>query len=181
MTPNGSRGRRLPQARGKSMLSLRVGPIMKLANALYFSDATVKVFDTMLSVKVACKEPKVLAEGSPTSDVTGIITFSGDLVGAMLVTFPTATAKAVVKRFASREAGVRDPDFLDAVGELANIIAGQAKNRYDDTNAMISIPSVVCGQDHYVNRRKQCPWVVIGADCELGKFIVAVSIQEKKQ
>lgn len=152
---------------------------MKLANATHFADAVVKVFTTMVGVEVECSPPKVFSEGSPTADVTGIVTFAGDLVGAMILTFPTDVIKALVKRFADMEAGTRDPDFLDAVGELANMVAGQAKSRFADSESMISIPTVVCGSAHHVNRQKCAPWVVIPIACEDGKFVVAMSIQEK--
>ncbi len=153
---------------------------MKLANTVHFAESAVKVFGTMVEQKVTFGDPKVLSEGSPTSDITGIITFSGDLVGSMLLTFPTDVAKKAVMAFAGIEGELHDPDFLDAVGELANMVAGQAKSRYDDYDASISIPTTVCGPQHHVNRQKSAPWVVLGGDCDAGKFLLAMSIIEKK-
>jgi len=135
----------------------------------------------MVGVNVECSQPKVLSEGSPTADVTGIVTFAGDLVGAMILTFPADVSAKIVKRFADLDAETYDPDFLDAVGELANMVAGQAKSRFTDCEAIISIPTVVCGPAHHVNRRKLAPWVVVPASCEDGTFLVAVSIQEAKR
>jgi len=159
--------------------SNRMDEIMKLTHAANFADAMSKVFRTMVGVDLECSPAKVLSEGSPTADVTGIVTFAGDLVGAMVLTFPTEVVRKLVKRFAELDADIRDPDLLDAVGELANMVAGQAKSRFEDCDAMISIPTVVCGPTHYVNRQKRAPWVVIPASCEDGKFVVAMSIQEK--
>ena len=59
------------------------------------------------------------------------------------------------------------------------MVAGQAKSRFDDYRAYISIPSVVCGKCHFVKGQKDVPWVVIGTDCEHGKFLLAISLQEK--
>ncbi|MFW6154555.1 MAG: chemotaxis protein CheX [Planctomycetota bacterium] len=153
---------------------------MKLADAVHFADAVGKVFDTMVGLEVQTDAPKVLSEGSPTADVTGIVTFAGDLVGAMILTFPTAVIRDLVKRFADLDCDVKDPDFLDAVGELANMVAGQAKSRFEGYDAMISVPTVVCGPAHHVNRHKSAPWVVVPASCEAGRFVVAMSLQGKK-
>lgn len=164
----------------ESNLVSLVSSVMKVTNAVYFAESVAKVFDTMVKMKATCGQPKVLSDGSPTADVTGIITFSGDLVGAMILTFPVDVAKAVVDKFAGIQGDVHDPELMDAIGELANMVAGQAKSRYQNYDAMISIPTVVCGQSHHVNRRKSAPWVVLGAECEAGKFVVAMSLQEKK-
>lgn len=153
---------------------------MKLANAVFFEDSVRNVFSTMLHVPVTCGPPRVLSEGSPTSDVTGIITFGGDVVGAMVLSFPAETARKSVKALAGvDEPDIHAPVFLDAIGELANMVAGGAKARYVGYESSISIPTVVCGPAHHVNRQQRAPWVVVGCECPLGNFIVAMSLVEK--
>ena len=39
-------------------------------------------------------------------------------------------------------------DVLDAVGELTNIIAGQAKAQLEQYDLRVSLPNVVTGDDH---------------------------------
>lgn len=153
---------------------------MKLANATFFSDSVQNVFKTVLGKPVTCAPPKVLSEGSPTLDITGIITFGGDIIGASVLSFPEATAKGVVKDFAMIEGEIQSPEFLDAIGELANMFAGGAKARYEMLNAMISVPTVVCGKSHHVNRQQNAPWVVLGCKCDYGNFLAAMSLTEKK-
>jgi chemotaxis protein CheX len=153
---------------------------MKIANAAYFSESVQNVFKTMLNQPVTCAPPKVLSEGSPTLDVTGVITFGGDVVGAAVLSFPAATAQALVKDFAMVEGDLHDPEVLDAIGELANMFAGGAKARYNGLDAMISIPTVVCGSKHHLNRQQKAPWVVVGCNCEHGRFLAAMSLIEKK-
>lgn len=154
---------------------------MKIENAAHFSGAASKVFETMVGTKVECGKAKVMNDGSPTADITGVVAFGGDLVGSMVLTFPEETARNVVKRFAMVEPDdITDPDFLDAIGELTNMVAGQAKSRFDMLDAGISVPTVVCGPYHHVNRQKNAPWVVVGASCEDGKFLLGMSITEKK-
>ncbi len=153
---------------------------MKLANAAYFAESVQKVFEMMCGLKVAVAPPKVFSEGSPTADVSGIITFSGDLIGAMVLTFPEGVAGAVVQALASEvPPDPRAPEFLDAVGELANMVAGQAKSRYAGYEASISIPTVVTGQAHHINRQRQAPWVVLPCQSAPGPFVVAMSLVEK--
>lgn len=158
---------------------LRIGCNMKLVHATYFAEATAKVLSTVCGLKVKSSAPRVLSEGSPTSDVTGIITFSGDVVGAVLTSFPADVAQRIVKAFAAVDGDIHDPAFLDAIGELTNMIAGQAKSRYEGYSASISIPTVICGQAHHVNRQQRAPWVVIANESEWGSFLVAMALSEK--
>lgn len=154
---------------------------MKLTNAPLFSGSAQKVFQTVCGCEIKCQEPRVLSSGSPTSDVTGIITYGGELVGVMVLSFPEDVARKVVKSFAGAMSSddIRSPQFLDAIGELANMVAGQAKARFEGYNAMISIPTVVCGPSHHVNRQTRAPWVVIVCESTFGKFVVGVSLMEK--
>lgn len=151
---------------------------MKLTNSDYFAQSIIRVLGMMCNLPVKCGEPRVLSEGSPTADVSGIITFSGDLVGAVVLTFPEDVGQKIVKRFAEAPPDMQSPEFLDAIGELTNMVAGQAKSRYKGFEVSISIPTVVCGPCHHINRQRRAPWVVLPCECEHGSFILAMSLIE---
>ena len=66
--------------------------------------------------------------------------------------------------------------MTDAVGELANIIAGAAKADLQGLNVTISLPSVVVGTNHKVTTPKDIPSIVIPFSCTHGEFVVEVCI-----
>ncbi len=71
------------------------------------------------------------------------------------------------------------PDFADAVGELANMIAGGAK-RHLGNLASITVPSVVIGSGHVIARLTDVPCIVIPCQTDAGSFAVEVSIKQIK-
>ncbi len=67
-------------------------------------------------------------------------------------------------------------DFADAIGELANMIAGAAKKDLGNL-ANISVPSVVMGKGHTICRPHDIPCLVIPCKTAVGDFAVEVSIK----
>ncbi len=71
------------------------------------------------------------------------------------------------------------PDFADAIGELANMIAGGAKSNFDGLAVTISLPSVVIGDPHEVivtGAPSGAPRLIIPCQTELGQFHVEVAM-----
>ena len=68
------------------------------------------------------------------------------------------------------------PDFTDAIGELTNMVAGNAKKDFPGCSVSISLPSVIIGPGHSVSQSKACPFLVIPCETELGDFNVEVAI-----
>jgi chemotaxis protein CheX len=134
------------------------------------------VFSTMVKVDVTICRPHVKTSPAPIYDVSGIIGLSGDLIGSIVVSFEMAAAGKIVSIFAGTELDPQSPDFPDAVGELANMIAGGAKKALGGL-ANITVPSVVIGAGHSVARLTDVPCIVIPCQTPVGNFAVEVSIK----
>ena len=141
-----------------------------------FLKATISTFQTMVNTVPTPKAPYVKAEPSLAHDVSGIIGLSGGAKGAVIISFPTSTALATVSAFIGLNLTSIDADVTDAVGELANIIAGAAKADLQGLNVTISLPSVVVGTNHKVTTPKDIPSIVIPFTCSHGDFVVEVCI-----
>jgi chemotaxis protein CheX len=141
-----------------------------------FLKATLSTFQTMVNTSPSPSTPYVKAEPGLAHDVSGIIGLSGGAKGAVIISFPTRTALATVSAFIGLNVSQIDADVTDAVGELANIIAGAAKADLAGLNVTISLPSVVVGQNHKVTTPKDIPSIVIPFNCTHGDFIVEVCI-----
>jgi chemotaxis protein CheX len=79
----------------------------------------------------------------------GIIPIAGDLVCSFVLGLPRETATHLVTTFAGCDIDFDSPDMGDAVGELANIMAGDFIARLDaaGVSAALSIPMVARGHN----------------------------------
>jgi chemotaxis protein CheX len=146
---------------------------------VHFMKSIKEVLSTMASVEVTTGKPALKQNPIATYDVSGIIGFSGDFGGSMVVSFRKETAAAIVKGFSGMDIAPDSPDFTDAVGELANMIAGSAKTRFGGGTS-ISVPSVILGTGHVIGRLHDVPCIVIPCESSAGAFAVEVSIKSKK-
>ena len=142
-----------------------------------FVNSVRQVFSTMVSVPTTVKPPHLKSsQPGPSYDVSGIIGFSGEVVGSVVVSFERSAAIKLVAAFAGMEIAPESPDFADAIGELANMIAGSAKKDLGAT-ASISVPSVIIGAGHTVARLSDVPCVVIPCTTPVGDFAVEVNVR----
>lgn len=149
----------------------------RLAGA--FAEAVRSVVPTMVGVPVETGAPARKVPDGPKYDVSGVIGFSGEIAGSLVIRFPQAVASAMV---AGLTGGVTFPpesgDFADAVGELANMIAGAAKSRFGQS-ASISVPVVIVGAGHAVPALSDVPVLVIPCDCTHGRFVLELNLKQQ--
>jgi hypothetical protein len=120
-------------------------------------------------------------EGEPGPDVRRVEHHRvlGEVTGAVVVSFQREAAVRIVSAFAGIEISADSPDFADAVGELANMIAGSAKKDLDSV-ASITVPSVIIGHGHTIAGLSDVPTVVIPCTTPVGSLAVEVSIKQSK-
>jgi chemotaxis protein CheX len=84
-------------------------------------------------------------------DISGIIGLAGEARGAVAVSMKKELAFKITEQLTGQEYNAMDEEVIDAIGELVNIIAGNAKQRLEnDFNLVISLPSVVTGAGHEI-------------------------------
>lgn len=138
------------------------------------------VFSTMMQLPVTIGEPRIKDTPGTTYDVSGIIGMSGDVVGSVVLSFPSNTASRLVSLFTGTEMKSDNPDFPDAIGELANMVSGNAKGMFvGKKKVQITTPNVVIGSGHTVARPRDIPCIVIPCSTDCGDFVVEVTIQER--
>lgn len=142
-----------------------------------FINSVRAVFTTMVkAAPVTVEKPHIKAIGEPAHDVSAIIGFSGEVVGSVVVSFQMSAAVALVSSFAGMPIEPGTPDFADAAGEIANMIAGHAKKDLGVV-ASITVPSVIIGPGHTVARLSDVPCVVIPCTTSVGNFTVEISVK----
>lgn len=141
-----------------------------------FIAAVKHVFKTMMSTDIMISKPRLKAPDEGNSDVSAVIGFSGDAAGCVILCFRTDSAVKTASKFSGAPLTPQSPDFSDALGELANMVAGQAKAQFEGLSVSISLPSVIIGAEHEVLQSKVTPRLVIPCDSEFGRFAVEVAM-----
>ena len=142
-----------------------------------FVNSVRSVFATMVKVGTEVQKPRLKMQPAPSYDVSSIIGFSGQIVGSVVVSFQKEAAESLASAFADTPLKLTDTDFADAIGELANMIAGGAKTQLGSL-ASITVPNVVIGSGHVVARLTDVPCIVIPCTTPVGDFAVEVNIKQ---
>jgi chemotaxis protein CheX len=142
-----------------------------------FVNSVRNVFNTMVGVQTTVERPTIKTGAAVSYDISAIIGFSGQIIGSVVVSFQMAAALSLASAFAGIEIAADSPDFPDAIGELANMIAGSAKKDLGAA-ASIACPSVVMGPNHVIARLRGVPCLVIPCKTPVGDFAVEVNMKQ---
>ena len=118
-----------------------------------FRDSLIHIFETMISLT---PEPEGVLDNTAhdiTSDITGTIGITGDITGTVSVRFPKDLACRISSLLLGTEISEIGREVGDAVGEIANMVAGGAKGiliQLHDLTYQLAIPSVVLGSGHTI-------------------------------
>ncbi len=109
--------------------------------------ATIETF-----AMIGGEEPSYGGNGDsrPKCDgLVGIVPFTGDAPWSLLLGLPRETAMALAVKFTGMEIDFDSPDMGDMVGELANILAGDATAQLDalGITGQMSVPTAARGSD----------------------------------
>ena len=143
-----------------------------------FLKASMNLFKEYLGLQAVSGKPYLLGNPQELDMVSAIIGLAGDTRGAVVLSFSRDTAIAIVSKMAGHEYKVLGNEVLDGVGELVNIIAGNAKQDLLEFRIEISLPGVITGNSYKVHWPEGIPVVAIPFQTELGPFTVNVSLKD---
>lgn len=142
-------------------------------------NTTKEVFSDMLGMEVT-PEPPAEAGMTHLDSISGIVGFAGRAKGMLAVHTPEKTALAITGGFLGMEVTEINDEVKDAIGELANILAGSAKLTLSENSGEIrlSIPSVICGDSYTVNAPAVGLGLIIPFRIDGGRFYVEFHLVE---
>lgn len=143
-----------------------------------FIAAAQRLFVEFMNISVTPGKPFLLPDPQDLRGVSAIIGLAGDTTGAVVLTFSRETAIAMVSRMEGKKYVALGSEILDGVGEMVNIIAGNAKKDLLDYKIVISLPGIITGSDYKINWPQGVPVISIPYESELGPFAINVSIKE---
>ncbi|MFH1984194.1 MAG: chemotaxis protein CheX [Pseudomonadota bacterium] len=141
-----------------------------------FLVAVENVFNTMLELPFKLGKPTLKKEPVPEQEISSIIGLSGDVSGCVVINLSKELALRLASALLDEELTEIDEDCTDAIGEIANMIAGNAKTDFPAGNTSISVPSVVIGR-HKMRYPQGIPVISFPCITDSGQLIIDLAMK----
>lgn len=143
-----------------------------------FINATLTVLQTMAFIKAQAGKPYLKKDDLARGDVSGIIGITGEAHGTMAVTFDEAGILKIVSNMFGEQMMELNSEVADAVGELTNMISGQARRELEEKGRLFdaAIPTVVTGKGHRIMHITSGPKIAIPFKLEEGGFTIEICL-----
>ncbi|GHV85549.1 hypothetical protein AGMMS50230_11570 [Spirochaetia bacterium] len=149
-----------------------------------FIDVSKSTFKDFVGAELTAGRPYFLEKEKPNDwDISGIIGLSGEARGAVVIGMKSALAIRLTDMLTNSKHTSIDDEVVDAIGEIVNIIAGNAKKGLEEAfRLIISLPTIVEGPKHQIKwpheqARIICiPFTIFEGD----SFTLSVAIESVK-
>ena len=150
-----------------------------VALAKPFVQATINVLSSMTGLSPVPGKPYVKKTDKAQGDVSAIVGITGCKSGAVALSFSQSCAIALVKGMLGDAIEDIIADTRDAVGEITNMISGQARATLSEMGLPLqgSTPSIVFGANHSLSFPGQVPTVAIPFETDYGAFTLEFCFQ----
>ena len=148
-----------------------------------FIESTLNNLEQMAQLKATKLDVTVVKEPKTNGDISAVIGLSGEVIGSAVISFPEDIALAVASAMFMEELKEFNADVKDAIGEFANIVVGNARNKLVDAGlgVTISTPTIIVGSNHEISHPQQIPFLVIPFKTKFGLFHINIGIKEDKK
>lgn len=144
-----------------------------------FLEATVNVVSTMAMLKPTPGKPFLKKDKKAMGDVSGIIGLTGSKSGAVVLSFSASAACDIIGAMLGENFDELSPEVSDAVGELTNMISGDARRRLAAMGLSFEagIPTIVHGKGHEIESVTKGPVIAIPFTINGHDFVVEASFE----
>ena len=150
---------------------------VKLINP--FIDATLHVLETMASTRAMPGKPYLKKDKVARGDVSGVIGLTGDVKGTISVSFNEKCILSIVSLMFGEEIIKLNEEIQDAVGEITNMISGQARQKLEELGLSLNaaIPTVVMGKGHSITHITNHQIIAVPFNTDKGTFTIEVCFE----
>ena len=144
-----------------------------------FIEATKGVFYNFFKKTPRVKTPYLIRKEEPHKwDISAIIGIAGEARGMVVLSFTKFLATYLTSILVYREVKEIDDDVVDTLGEMVNIIAGNAKKGLEEYMLVISLPSIVSGTNHEIRWPGRTVSIIgIPFHTSYGEFTLSVGLE----
>lgn len=153
---------------------------VKLINP--FLSAAMHVLKTMAGAEVSPGKPFLKKDTQATGDVSAIIGITGVASGSMALVFTEKCILGIVSNLLGEKFAEMNAEVGDAVGELTNMICGDARRRLAEQGFSLQagIPTIVAGKNHHIMHVADGPRLAVPFETAHGDFMVEIAFSSKQ-
>ncbi len=146
-----------------------------------FIDATIKVLETMAFVKPVVGETFTWEKDKTVAEVIGVIDFSNEdesIKGFMTIGFTNPSIIQIVSNMLGEEFDTMDDEVREAVGEIANMISGQARQKLSLINTKLEagLPTIISGKELEIHAAEEGRITMVNFEIEKGSFELGICL-----
>lgn len=144
-----------------------------------FIIAAGDVLNTELNVRASRGSLSLQRDAYVTNDITVLISLVGDIWGVAIISLNYDTAKAIVSHMLGEEVTEFNELAQSGIGELGNVITGQAATRLAQAgyNAEISVPTMIVGKGSRISTF-DIDRLIVPLETEFGVIAITLALRE---
>jgi len=125
--------------------------------------AAREVFELMLGCQLTIAAPT-----QENMEITSMVGLAGKLCGVLSVRCNHQGGALMASKMLGVEPANIGPEMSDALGEIANMVAGNFKNKIEglSDSCMLSVPTVITGQDYQMQPATDSDALELSLLCE---------------
>jgi chemotaxis protein CheX len=146
-----------------------------------FIEAILSILETTAQTSAkAFDNPYLKEEPIAKGDITGVISISGNYNGTVSITYSEKLILHAVSVMFGEEMTEINDEIKDAVGELTNMISGQATTKLADlgTSLKAELTDVVMGSQHPLEHISGRPVIAMSYQTDNGDFTMEFCFEE---
>ncbi|HAO21046.1 MAG: chemotaxis protein CheX [Desulfobacteraceae bacterium IS3] len=147
-----------------------------------FIAATIHVLETMAFTQATAGDAYLKDDQTAMGDVSGIIGMTGkESSGTLSVSFTKNSILAIVSNMFGDEITELNNEIKDAVGEITNMISGQARQKLEEMGKSLdaAIPTVITGINHSIKHITTYPIIAVPFSTDNGDFTIEICLEEE--
>jgi chemotaxis protein CheX len=144
-------------------------------------EVTKEIFETMIMMDVTPGQPLAEHVSKFSCSLSAMVGFAGLKQGNLTIHTPEKVAIGLTQSFLGTEIEEINEDVQDAMGELANMIAGSLKPiiSNDGKSVELSLPSVVYGKEYTMIVVAKADWIIVPFTVSYGQFLVGLEFKNQ--
>jgi chemotaxis protein CheX len=154
--------------------------VMKVEFINPFVSAAMNVFSTMFSTELKRGQVYLRKGDQSHGGVSGVIGISGKAIGIAAIIVSDQTAMKATERFLGNPVTEVNEDVVDCVGEIINMVAGNAKAQIEQFKLSISLPSIIRGRDHMIEFPSDVSPICIPFTSDIGDLLLQIGFLVKE-
>jgi chemotaxis protein CheX len=142
-----------------------------------FVAVTTNILSTMAKITPLAGKPFVKKDRMALGDFSAVIGVTGAHKGSICVTFTKEGAMSVVRAMLGDD--ILEQDAIDTVGEIANMVSGQARATLAEKGVTLqgATPTIITGEKHYITHMSKAPVMCIPFVLPEGSFTVEFCLE----